>query len=109
MTANTIDTERLDFDWDDAKAEANLCKHGISFAEAESVFDDPLSAVFNDPDHSIQEARKIIKGHSEQGRLLLVCFVVRGDTLRIISARRLTKPETKEYEEGKRHRRRHNA
>jgi len=96
--------QQFHFDQDNTIAESSLRKHGIDFVEAESVFDDPLSAVFPDPDHTIVEYRYVIKGHSEIGRLLLVCFTWRGDVIRIISARRLTKRETKEYEEGRRKR-----
>ena len=69
----------MDFDWDDSKAEANLRKHGVSFLEAASVFDDELSITFRDPDHSAGEERFIIIGHSHRGRLLFVSHTDRGD------------------------------
>ena len=60
----------MEFDWDDDKAEINIVRHGISFLEAASVFDDDLSIPFLDPDHSVDEERLIIIGHSNRGRLL---------------------------------------
>ena len=60
----------MEFDWDDDKAEINIVRHGISFLEAASVFDDDLSITFLDPDHSVDEERLIIIGHSNHGRLL---------------------------------------
>jgi uncharacterized protein len=56
--------ERVEFGWDPAKAKANLSKHGVSFDEARTVFDDALFLVFADPDHSEQESRRIIMGQS---------------------------------------------
>jgi len=60
----------MEFDWDDDKAEINIVRHGISFLEAASVFDDDLSITFLAPDHSVDEERLIIIGHSNRGRLL---------------------------------------
>lgn len=54
----------MDFDWDDGKAETNLIKHGISFLEAATVFEDDYSITFSDPDHSVSEERLVIIGHS---------------------------------------------
>jgi len=90
------------FEWDKRKATINLRKHGVSFDEAGTAFDDPLAAIFDDEDHSIEEAREIIIGHSINGRLLLVCFTeVAKDTIRIFSARLATKKEHKDYEENR--------
>lgn len=89
----------LQFEWAPEKAEANLKKHGISFAEASTVFDDPLSITVFDPDHADQEDRFIIVGTSQSGLLLLVAHTERGDTIRIISARTLTRVERKAYAE----------
>ena len=83
------------FEWD----EANERKHRVSFAEAATVFGDPLAASFDDADHSAQERREIIVGHAENGRLLVVSFVERGSVIRIISARRATPHERRDYEE----------
>ncbi len=65
------------FDWDETKAKSNLAKHGVSFDEATSVFDDPLFLTFADPTHSIQEQRFIIMGESARGRLLVVSYTER--------------------------------
>ena len=88
------------FKWDPAKAASNLQKHGISFEEAASVFGDPLSETFDDPDHSIDEERFVIVGRSRNDRLLFVAHLDSGEEIRIISARPLTSSEAKRYEEG---------
>jgi len=90
----------MQFEWDAAKATANLSKHGVSFDEAKTVFDDPLYVDFYDPDHSDEEPRYIIIGKSRRDRLLMVSYTERDDTIRMISARELTPVERKEYEEG---------
>jgi uncharacterized DUF497 family protein len=89
----------LEFEWDPSKAEANLHKHGVSFAEAATVFGDELSATVDDPDHSGSEDRFITIGLSNRRRLLMVSYTERNDRIRIISARELTQAERKEYEE----------
>ena len=68
-----------DYAWDPAKAAGNVQKHNVSFVEAQSVFDDPLATVFEDEEHSETEVREFIVGHSDQNRLLLVCFTERQD------------------------------
>jgi len=90
----------LQFEWDSAKAAANLAKHGISFEEAATVFRDPLSATGPDPDHSVGEERSVTFGVSTSGRLLVVAHTERSDTIRIISARPAKPDERKIYEEG---------
>jgi len=90
----------MDFGWDDAKAEANHRKHGVSFPEAMTVFADPLTLTGYDPDHSDNEDRYITMGLSAAGRLLLISHTDRGETVRIISARRATRAERKDYEDG---------
>lgn len=90
---------KLRFEWDAHKALINRMKHGVSFEEAVTVFADPLARIFDDPDHSIAEAREFIVGWSRNHRLLLVCFTERGDNVRIISARKTTKLERQDYEE----------
>jgi uncharacterized DUF497 family protein len=88
----------LVFEWNPRKARANLRKHGVTFAEATSIFSDPLARIFVDEDHSAEERRELIIGHSK--RLLVVCFTERGrDRVRIISARRATRREQQDYEE----------
>lgn len=88
----------LGFEWDEGKAESNLAKHGVSFEEASSVFGDPLSRTISDPGHSQVEDRFIILGESQWGRLLVVVHTERGDNIRIISARRASGRERKQYE-----------
>jgi uncharacterized protein len=90
----------MEFEWDSAKAAANLSKHGVSFDEAKTVFDDSLYVDFYDPDHSDEEHRYIIVGQSQQGRLLMVSYTERDDTIRVISSREVTPAERKDYEEG---------
>jgi len=90
----------LQFEWDPAKAAANLAKHGVSFEEAATVFRDTLSVTGSDPDHSVDEERLVIFGLSANGRLLVVSHTERGDTIRIISARTAASSERKIYEEG---------
>jgi uncharacterized protein len=88
------------FEWDDDKAKANVKKHKVSFDEASSVFADPLAKIFDDDEHSTEEIREIIVGHSITERLLLVSFTERGrDVVRIISSRVATRNERKAHEE----------
>ena len=84
---------------DEDKARTNLAKHGVNFEEASTVFGDPLSITIPDPAHSQAEDRWIILGHSHRGQLLVVVHTERGDNLRIISARRASRRERKQYEE----------
>ncbi len=90
----------MEFEWDEAKAEANVRKHGVSFAEAATVFGDPLAVTFFDPDHSDDEYRFLTIGLSIDGRALILSHTDRGDRVRIISARVATKSERKGYEDG---------
>ena len=89
------------FEWDPAKAADNLLRHNVSFAEAVTVFQDPLAKIHDDPDHSVGERRDIIVGHSLAGKLLLVCYTDRGSKIRVISARPVTRVERRDYEEAK--------
>ena len=86
------------FGWDPEKARQNLKKHGVSFDEAVTVFYDPLSATFDDPDHSEGEQRIITVGFSSQTRLLVVGHTDRGNAVRIINARLATAHERKKHE-----------
>ena len=88
----------MQFQWDREKAIKNLRKHKVSFDEAMTVFYDPLSATFDDPDHSISEQRCITIGYSSRSRLLLVSYREREKTIRIISARFATAEERKRHE-----------
>ena len=90
----------MQFEWSENKATSNLSKHGVSFEEAKTVFDDPLYVDFYDPDHSKDEERYLIVGESNRGRLLIVSYTERGDSIRLISARELTRTEREAYEEG---------
>jgi uncharacterized DUF497 family protein len=87
------------FEWDPAKAAANVKSHGVSFEEAVTVFQDALARVHPDPDHSETERREILIGHSAQARLLLVAFTDRQGKIRLISARKVTRCERRDYEE----------
>jgi uncharacterized protein len=87
------------FEWDPEKARRNVGKHGVSFDEAVTVFYDPLSATFDDPDHSDNEQRYITVGFSSQHRLLVIGHTEREEVVRIISARRSTAHERKKHEE----------
>lgn len=89
----------LRFEWDKKKAAFNLSKHGVSFEEAITVFGDPLARIFDDEDHSAEEQREIILGHSAEERLLIVCFTAQGESVRIFSARTATRKERMDYEE----------
>jgi hypothetical protein len=90
----------MEFEWDEEKAAANFAKHGVSFEEAKTVFDDPLYVDFYDPDHSFDEHRYIIIGESQQRQLLIVSYTERDDIVRLISAREVTRSERETYEEG---------
>ncbi len=89
----------MEFEWDEAKAEANFRKHGVTFPEAATAFANPLAAIFPDPDHSDAEFREILVGHSERNRLLVVSFTERGANIRIISARVASTGERRNHEE----------
>lgn len=90
----------LHFEWDEAKANANLKKHGISFEEAKSVFLDDQARMIPDPDHSVGEERFVMLGFSSSLKLLVVChcFRAEGRVIRIISARKATRTEAQIYE-----------
>ena len=88
----------MQFEWDAEKAEENRRKHGVSFAEAKTVFYDPLAATFEDTDHSMDENRFLTVGYSSGERLLVVSHAERGETIRIISARLATAHERKRHE-----------
>jgi len=89
-----------EFEWDAAKAAANLRKHGVSFDEAVTAFGDPRSVLLPDPDHSIGEERYVVLGMSSTSRLLVVAFVERPPRTRLITARLATRRERQDYEEG---------
>jgi hypothetical protein len=87
------------YEWDPKKAKTNQRKHGVSFAEAASVFLDPLAVTFPDPDHSGEEFREITIGRSARQKVVFLSHTRRGDRTRLISARKATRRERKQYEE----------
>jgi len=91
----------VDFQWDEAKHRQNVSKHGVGFAEACTVFGDPLEVTIPDPDHSTGEQRYLSVGLSVGGRVLVVCYAEPADdTIRIISAREASRRERNDYESG---------
>lgn len=89
----------MNFEWDEAKAAANLQKHGVSFDEAATVLAEGLSLTGRDPDHSVGEQRFVTFGLSADGRILALSHAERRGT-RLISARLATRAERNPYEEG---------
>mgnify|MGYP000855311782 CR=1 FL=1 len=91
----------MDFNWDPKKAILNKQKHNITFEEAVTVFFDPLAKIATDPDHSSNENRYILIGHSRKQNLLFVVHLYKEktDSIRIISARKATKKEKKDFQE----------
>lgn len=89
----------MEFEWDADKAASNLIKHGVTFHEAATVFDDPLALTYFDPDHSEDEDRFVTFGLSSEGNVLVVSHTDRDELTRIISARQATHKERKSYEE----------
>lgn len=89
------------FEWDPAKDEANIKKHGVPFKTAITAFDDPWALVAPDPKHSTNEAREWLLGEADGGKVLVVIFTKRlqGQVCRIISARPASRRERKSYEE----------
>ena len=88
-----------EFEWDPVKGAENLRKHGVSFAEASTVFGDPLAMLMTDPDHSVDEERYLLLGRSTRRTLLVVAFAERPPRTRLISARPATRRERRRYEE----------
>ena len=87
------------FEWNPEKAASNAAKHGVTFEEAQTVFQDDLFVTFEDPDHSQDESRFIIMGQSTRKRLLVVSYTERRNAIRLISARPATRKEHRTYEE----------
>ena len=90
----------LHFEWDPAKAHSNLAKHGLSFEEACSAFEDVLSITVPDPLHSDNEERLVLLGCTRRNRLVVVIHTEADETIRIIGARLATRQERESYEEG---------
>lgn len=93
----------ITFSWDEKKDRSNQLKHKISFNEARTVFADDYARLISDPEHSQNEERFLILGRSTHARLLMVChcYKEQGERIRIISARKASKQETKQYKEFK--------
>ncbi|HTK50539.1 MAG TPA: BrnT family toxin [Gemmatimonadaceae bacterium] len=93
----------LRFEWDPDKARRNLHKHGVSFEEAATAFEDERSLTLPDPTHSVGEDRFVLLGRTSRGRVIVVAFTERSkdiDAIRIISARLADRGERHDYEEG---------
>ena len=89
----------MEIEFDPKKAASNLKKHAVDFDEAATALLDPYALVMDDPD-ALGEQRLVLLGASEQGRLLLVCYTLRGEIIRLISARCATKHEERTYAQG---------
>lgn len=89
----------VNFVWDADKASQNLRKHKVAFDEAVTVFRDPLSITVPDPDHSVEEERYIDIGMSDKGQILVVVYA-EVNLIRIISSRKATRSERRQYESG---------
>lgn len=89
----------MDFEWDETKARSNQRKHSVSFLEATEAFSDEYSSYVHDPDHSYNEERYLLFGISLKGNYLVVSFTERSETIRIISARLMTREERNAYEQ----------
>ena len=87
------------YEWDPRKAQRNREKHGVSFADAVSVFEDPLALTMLEATHG-DEQRLVSMGMDLTGKLLVVVYTWRGSTARIFSARRATRSERRQYESG---------
>ena len=93
----------IQFEWDESKNKLNRKKHGIWFEEAQQVFDDPNALRYFDPEHSHEEDRFLMLGQTAGARILVVVFCERGSDgsiIRMISARKATKKEVRQYEKG---------
>ncbi|MGC2238479.1 MAG: BrnT family toxin [Pyrinomonadaceae bacterium] len=86
--------------WSDKKNRQNICKHQVDFDEAKTIFDDPMQISLSDSAHSFDEQRFVTIGTSDQNRLLIVAHTFRDGKIRIITARKPTRRERKNYEEG---------
>ncbi len=90
----------MKFEWDENKAKSNVVKHGITFLEAVTIFADPYLLFTEDSRHSQQEEREWAIGETEKGSLIVAVFTIRDEKIRIISARKATKSERNQYEQG---------
>ncbi len=90
----------MEFEWNPEKEQANIEKHGVDFAEATTVFGDPLELTIADPDHSVGEFRFLSMGRSSRNRILVVSYTERQERIRIVSARIASSKERRQYESG---------
>ena len=90
---------RLQFEWDEAKATGKLRKHGVGFEKAITVFGDPQALTIFDEEHSDQEDRYVDIGRSVSGRVIVVVYTERDESIRIISGRKATSTERRQYEQ----------
>lgn len=90
----------LQFEWDRKKARSNKKNHGVTFEEASTIFGDPLSITIPDPVHSVGEERFVTVGTSVNDKLIVVVHADRDDIIRIVSARKATRNERSQYEQG---------
>ncbi len=90
----------MEFEWNPEKEQANIEKHGVDFAEATTVFVDPLELTIADPDHSVGEFRFLSMGRSSRNRILVVSYTERQERIRIVSARIASPKERRQYESG---------
>ncbi len=90
----------MEFKWNPEKEQANIEKHGVDFAEAATVFGDPLELTIADPDHSVGEFRFLSMGRSSRNRVLVVSYTERHERIRIVSARIASPKERRQYESG---------
>ena len=89
----------MEFEWDPDKEQSNVKKHQVDFAEAKTVFNDPLEVTIPDPTHSLDENRFLSLGRSETDRLVVVSYTERhGDRIRIVNARLASRKERRQYE-----------
>ena len=91
--------EPIEFNWDEGNQQKNFIKHRVTDKEAEEVFLNPKKQIFEDVKHLVQERRYLLFGQTVESRLLIVALTLRGDKVRIISARDMNKKEKKIYEE----------
>jgi uncharacterized DUF497 family protein len=89
----------ITFEWNEEKSKRNVRKHGVTFEEAKTVFNDPFAITIDDPDHSDEEERYLDIGLSSKGKVLLVWYTELEENIRIIGCRRATPSERKTYEE----------
>ena len=90
--------EATGFEWDDGNADKNWIRHRVSQSECEQIFFNRPLVVMEDEIHSLEELRYFALGQTDAGRLLFVVYTLRGEKVRVISARDMTRPERKDYE-----------